>query len=78
MWTVYKSSKIRCIFCDKAIALLTEAGFKPIVKDIAMDPEAMAFFKASGRKTVPLIYANDIKIGGLAELARILELRSAG
>ena len=77
MWTVYKSSAIRCVFCDRTIALLLEMGAKLTVKDIATDPEAMATFRASGHKTVPLIFEGDTKIGGLADLARILKQRSA-
>jgi len=77
MWTVYKSSKIRCVFCDRAITLLLESGAPLTVRDIATDPEAMEFFRASGHQTVPLIFEGDTKIGGLADLARILKQRSA-
>lgn len=54
MITVY--TKPHCSYCDRAKNYLAKNGFEHEVIDITENPEAYAFMKSNGHKTVPQIY----------------------
>jgi glutaredoxin-like protein NrdH len=60
MITMY--SKPNCPYCDAAKVWLDQNGFEYSVVDVTQTPEALAFIKGEGHRTVPQFYVGDTLI----------------
>ena len=62
-----------CGYCRAAEALLERNGIRYEAIDVTHDPPARAALirRANGRRTVPVIFAEDELIGGYTELAAL-------
>ena len=58
MITLY--SKPNCPYCEAAKKWLTNHNFEYTTIDVTQDPEALAFLKEKGHKTVPQLYKGNI------------------
>jgi glutaredoxin len=72
---MYMYSKPDCIWCDRAEALLKQAGYQVIKMDITVDWSAREWFKDNGFKTVPQVYTERSEyIGGYEDVKSWLEI----
>ena len=61
-----------CPYCTRAKALLTKKGAAFREVDVSSDEEKRVWLaKATGQRTVPQIFINDVSIGGFDELATL-------
>lgn len=70
----------KCIYCERAISLLTTLGIE-VDKELLDTPEKKQHFLASGYETVPQIFVGNTLIGGYDQLKaflkeKILDLKS--
>ena len=59
-----------CPFCTEALEIIKNSGEEYEYRDTRKDPEAGAFIKDSGFRTVPQIYHNGKHVGGCSQLRR--------
>ena len=57
-----------CIWCDRAGDLLSSLGEEYIYINVHDYPDALAFIKDQGLRSVPQIFLEDNLIGGFQEL----------
>ncbi len=57
-----------CVFCKKAVDLLTDLKVEFVYYDLTMNQDAWDFIKGQGFRTVPQIYKDEEHIGGYKEL----------
>ncbi len=58
-----------CSYCGRAKALLSKKGVAFSEVDVSEDDAKRDWlFKASGQRTVPQIFINDLSVGGFQEL----------
>ncbi len=63
-----------CPYCVQAKALLAHKGVRFDEVDVSGDDDLrMKMIEASGRRTVPQIFINDVPIGGFDELRALEE-----
>ena len=55
-------SQESCAYCNVFKNFLDESEFSYYTKDVQKDPEALAFMKEKGHKTVPRLYYEDIHV----------------
>ena len=61
-----------CPYCTRAKALLTKKGAPFREVDVSNDDAKRAWLaKATGLRTVPQIFINDVPVGGFDELASL-------
>lgn len=60
-----------CGYCTKAKDLLKEKGL-PFLENSFDTPERVAELKAAGYETVPVIFLDNVKIGGFEDLQKHL------
>ena len=69
-YTVF--SKKNCSFCDRAIMLIEDKGYKVQVKKIdeVVDHFQEMREKAPSMKTMPVVFKDEILIGGYSDLVQ--------
>jgi len=69
-----------CGWCVRAISLLEDRGWKPVVHNLSRNSYAKAWLKEAypSVKTVPQIFIYGKHIGGYEDLLRYLEDTSGG
>ncbi len=61
-----------CAYCFMAKSILAKRGIAFDEVDVSNDTEKRTWLvKATGQKTVPQIFINDVSVGGHAELAQL-------
>lgn len=66
-------SQPRCVWCDRAVALLTERGYEIEELKLNTQPDKLAFFKKfPSARTVPQIVLNGVHVGGFDDLKEFL------
>lgn len=64
--------KPNCPGCVTAKALLINKEVQYKYIDVSVDSDALAFLKSTGEKSLPVLYKDGAKLGGLKELKEVL------
>lgn len=72
--TIKLIKKDPCPFCDRAVRLLSNKGYEVEIVDLTNNLDELQTWKAkTGWQTVPMIFINDVMIGGYNDLKSLDE-----
>lgn len=69
-YTIYSTPA--CPWCERAKALADAEGLAYTVVDLTQNPEAKAWIKGQGLRTVPQVYQGNTHIGGFEDFQAFL------
>lgn len=75
-YTVYSQQGFKCRWCEKATALLDQLGEAYELRALTR-PELRKKATESGMTSIPIIYHNNVLVGGYVELDSYLQKQKA-